>query len=168
MRVPKMMSSRLRPANWFRFTLISFVIVIESATSAKLTAPETWRRPPGNVAAFFRDRLSSETYSEVVKPFQNDALTHLASVSFKEIDPHEAQAFSGGGLNVGEKPGVRVFLVRAVRCGSGGRFTIFRQGNALYVSHGDLGLEKARYRSVLVVALDSVLSDVFYDCTVVQ
>lgn len=128
----------------------------------------TWWRSPENPGIFFKNKLPESHFSEVDISMQASAKAMLESSPFKEITRVEAAKFSNGRLETKGSSRLRFYLVRAVRLVDGGKFTAYRYGSSIYILHGDLGAPRQAKRSVVVVAVDGEISDVFATCTTVE
>jgi hypothetical protein len=143
--------------------------LLAACVDAKACTPtDTWERHPANPGLFFGNKLPESNLSEVDVSMQARAKVMLDSEPVKEITKGEAGKFSNGRLMAKGSSHLRYFLVRAVRLVGGGRFTAYRHGSSIYILHGDLGAPRQAKRSVVVVAVEGEISDVFTTCSTAE
>ena len=90
------------------------------------------------------------------------AMTHdLKDVEFLALDVDRAKWYVG--RHYAAFNGKRPYLVRAIfENGGTGRFTIYRNGDALIVHHGSLGRPHIKFPLALVVNLDFQPRRIYY------
>jgi hypothetical protein len=114
--------------------LVQFVYL--PACSAAVIASEKWERAAPDPGAFFSNELAPESYAKVDVREQGGARTLLSDKTVVAIEKGALQKYAPH-LQVGLKE--RAYLVRAVECGTGGGYSVFRSGDSIYVYYGTLG-----------------------------
>lgn len=119
-----------------------------------------WLNSPPSVQAFFGNQLSSDTFMEARAPLRQSLIERLTNERFVELSPLEARKYSDTLVDK-SKPSNHYYLLRALRSGAGGAFSIFSFEDSLYVLHGTFDRDAELQKTAVILALSHRIADVY-------
>lgn len=119
-----------------------------------------WSSPP-KPEIFFDKKISSNQILEVTESLQPQTQKLLSNTSHVEIRNGDISKYSSRRFPLKDTNIRRYYLVRAVRLPTGGYFTGYINGSAVYIVHGDLGHIVGMRRTAVLIAVDRKINKVY-------
>jgi hypothetical protein len=139
------------------------ILLVCGCTVTQVNTKNDWIRSPKNEASF-KSKIPVSDFVELDVSMLSKATSVLADKVFMRIDPADVKNFFPAWPASTHSDKNKYYLVRVVKYDATGKFSVYRNGHEIYVSHVSLGPQNRKVlKSIILVAVEFDVEDAFSD-----